>query len=268
MVALTVLSMVECAASQRAASPAASKQIVRLDRTHQIWIYRPQGRKGRRPLVLIGPAGSPLYSGMTLGSGDEPEHTPYVQAGCIVVSYDISGPVSQGDRNPFPAIREFMDSDMGIKDAQRALNYALRNIPEVDPHRVIAIGHSSAATLALQVTESDPRITACVAYAPVTDVPQRIGRVVSRIERSVPGFSAKVQQLSPATRAHRIHRPLFLFHANDDTNVPATEVRQFAAAVPKSKLVEVPTGGHYNSMLQQGMPAALKWLRSLGFMDK
>lgn len=245
-----------------------TRQEVRLDPAHRLWIYRPNHVKGKRPLVLIAPAGSPLIYGMSLGQGDEPEHIPYARAGCIVVAYDLSGPYSEGKGSIGKSIQEFIDAKMGIKDAQRALTYALQSIPEIDRRRVIAVGHSSAATLALQVTEADSRIQACVAYAPVVDVSVRVGQLVPKIERASPGFSAILSETSPADHADRIHVPLFLFHANDDENVPADPIRRLARSVPKSKLVEVPSGGHYESMIKAGAPSAIQWLRSIGMIDE
>jgi hypothetical protein len=33
-------------------------------------------------------------------------------------------------------------------------------------------------------------------------------------------------------------------------------------------LVEVPSGGHYDSMIQEGIPAGIKWLKGLGLLDR
>lgn len=245
-----------------------TKQEIQLDSSHRIWIYRPKNIKGRCPLVLIAPAGTPLYHGMNLGDGDVPEFTPYAKAGCVVVAYDVSGPVPEGSRVSSGAIRAFVESNFGIKDAQRAIGYALKSIPEVDPRRVIVAGHSSAATLALQVAAADARVKACVAYAPVTDVNARLADIATQVERVAPGFTAKLSRFSPSNRRNRISLPLFLFHANDDDNVPAASVRQFAAWNRAAKLVEVPSGGHYNSMIQVGIPSAIRWLRQQGLIDR
>jgi dipeptidyl aminopeptidase/acylaminoacyl peptidase len=198
-----------------------------------------------------------------------PEHVPYVQAGCIVVAYDVSGSSSDRQRINLRAIREFMASDAGVKDGQRALDYALKNLP-VDPQRVFAAGHSSAATIALQLAEADPRVKACVAYAPAVDVLGFLkdqDGLDQKIEESVPGFLNFIQRTSPSGNASALRQPLFLFHADDDDVVPLEPIRQLAAAVPTAKLVRVPDGGHYDSMLSKGIPAGIKWLRSNGIVQ-
>ena len=244
-----------------------TREVFQLDPHHSLWVYKPAKLKAKCPLILIAPAGTPLIYGMSVGEGDSAEHSPYAQAGCIVVSYDISGPYTKGEGRLEDSVREFTGANFGVDDAKRALTYALNSIPEVDPHRIIAVGHSSAATLALQAALADDRIQACVAYAPVVDVEARIGGNLSKIDRSVSGFAAKVETFSPANHIGEIRKPLFLFHADDDDNVPADEVRRYARGTKSSKLVEVPNGGHYDSMIQQGVPAAIQWMRSQQLID-
>ena len=59
-----------------------------------MYLYLPPGEHAPKslPCVLIAPAGSTLLAGMGLGEGDEPEHIPYVKAGCAVLSYELDGP--------------------------------------------------------------------------------------------------------------------------------------------------------------------------------
>src|SRR5262245_43535413 len=62
----------------------------------RIWIYLPEEPTGRKlPCVLIAPAGSRLFHGMSLGQGSVAEHLPYVRAGFVVVAYDIDGDTSR-----------------------------------------------------------------------------------------------------------------------------------------------------------------------------
>jgi len=245
---------------------------VKLDPAHRIWIFRPvKGKPNlKRPTILFAPAGTPLLYGNNLGMGELPEVVPYVRAGCIVVAYDLSGPVKENanDAVLIRSIRAFKDAELGIKDANRALTYALKSIPGVDPKRIIAAGHSSAGTVALQVTAADPRITACLAYAPVTDVTARVGSGLDQIEKYVPGFTDLLDRKSPIKNTKKMNRPLFLFHAKDDDNVPSDEEHRYAALVHGITFVEVAKGGHYDSMVHQGVPAGIKWMRSKGYLNK
>jgi hypothetical protein len=60
---------------------------------------------------------------------------------------------------------------------------------------------------------------------------------------------------------------VFLFHARDDTNVPARQSEHFAATLkhtnPHVTLVLTATGGHYDSMIREGIPKGIEWLRQL-----
>jgi dipeptidyl aminopeptidase/acylaminoacyl peptidase len=238
--------------------------------TH-VGVYLPDlPPEGQLPCVLIAPAGTPLIHGMNLGRGDQAEHVPYVRAGFAVVAYSLSGPVPNqpSDAQLVEGIRAFMQADAGLVNARTALDYALSRVNKIDPERVYAAGHSSAATLALLVAEHDPRVKACVAYAPVTDVPARLGpRNIDQISRQVPGFKEFVERSSPRTHMAKLQCPVFLFHAKNDRTVPVAESVRFANDLkktnPKVKLVEPPTGDHYPGMIRQGIPQAIAWLKRL-----
>jgi dipeptidyl aminopeptidase/acylaminoacyl peptidase len=219
----------------------------------KVWVYLPEKpARPKLPCVLIAPAGSPLIHGMELGEEDRDEHLPYVRAGFAVVAYAISGPVDErrqdkGDQ-VLAAVKAFMAAEAGVADARRALDYALEKVPAIDPARVYTAGHSSAATLSLLVAENEPRVKACVAFAPVTDVRNRLDtQVVAGLSRAVPGFREFVVRSSPITHVARLRCPLFLFHARDDTNVPIRESIALAAALrntnPHVTFVSVPKGG-------------------------
>ena len=71
---------------------------------------------------------------------------------------------------------------------------------------------------------------ACAAYAPCTDVEQRLAPAAGDLDRAIPGFRDFLRLSSPKTHAARLTCPLLLFHAADDTNVPASESTAFAAS--------------------------------------
>ena len=101
------------------------------------WIYLPNHKAGSRlPCIFIAPAGSPLICGMALNQGDVAEHLPYVRAGYAVVAYDLDGDISRSHtaRELGYAVLAFMRADAGLKDAEAAINYTLKNLPFVDPH--------------------------------------------------------------------------------------------------------------------------------------
>ncbi|HYM00025.1 MAG TPA: prolyl oligopeptidase family serine peptidase [Blastocatellia bacterium] len=237
----------------------------------KVWIYLPKNRGGAKlPCILIGPAGSRLFHGMDLVDGDNPEHLPYVRAGFAVVAYAVDGPLGSNPTHEqvVVAAREFKNAEAGVLNAKDALDYALAKVPAIDPNRIYAAGHSSAGTLALLVAENEPRIRACIAYAPACDVSARLGdRIISSLGASLPGYRRFITASSPNSNPDRLKCPLFLFHADDDSNVPTDQVAAFAALVRETNnnvtFFTVPSGDHYDSMIQQGIPEGIKWLRSL-----
>ena len=237
----------------------------------KLWVYLPEGQAGTKiPCVLIAPAGSRLFHGNALGEGDRPEHLPYVRAGFAVVAYELDGPV--GDDESADALLAaallFKKAEAGLVNARAALDYALANIPNIDPARIYTAGHSSAATTSLHVAEREPRIKACVAYAPVTNVEKYLGeKALAGLSSVMPDYREFIKRTSPHAGVENLRCPLFLFHAEDDENVPIAESVEFAGEVskhnPNVTFVRAAEGGHYDSMLHEGVPKAIEWLKAL-----
>lgn len=237
----------------------------------RIWLYLPeQPGSAKVPLVVIAPAGSRLFHGMSLGDGDRPEHLPYVRAGFGVLAYDVWGHVEDeepSDGDMIAAARAFQMSDAGAICARGALDYTLARVRNIDRQRIWTAGHSSAATTALLVAARDKRIKGCVAYAPCTNVPGRIADAIPIFNNVLPGFKDFIERTSPHRTTATLTCPVFLFHAEDDSNVPISESASFADQLrqtnPRVNFFRVPTGGHYDSMVEQGIPQAINWLRGL-----
>lgn len=237
----------------------------------QVWIYLPDAPKSNKiPCILIAAAGSSLFDGMALADGDRAEHFPYAQAGDAVVAYSVDGPLGNNptDAGFIEAVKRFKDADGGVADAKAALDYALATVPLINPKRVYAVGHSSAATISLLVAENDPRIAACVAYAPACNLPHSLGQqTLGTLDTVVPGEADFLARFSPNARPSSLTCPVFLFHADDDSVIPAADVEEFAGIArrtnPHVTYTHVPSGEHYDSMLQVGIPDALSWLRTV-----
>lgn len=236
-----------------------------------LYIYTPPGEHPRRslPCVLIAPAGAPAFSGMGLGSEDQAEHIPYAKAGFAVVAYEVDGQLEgETNRAARRAYNQFSAARAGLVNARNALEYVLVRMPEVDPRRIYAAGHSSAATLALLFAEHDHRVKACAAYAPVSNIPRWLGSDVDEMEAVLPGCREFFEQASPHTHASRLHCRVFLFHAEDDSVVPVHDTTGFANDLQRLNkdvtLVTVPRGDHYDSMIREGIPRAIQWLKGSG----
>ncbi len=238
----------------------------------RVWVYLPKNTPAgtKLPCVLIAPAGSRMFHGMLLGDGDKPEHLPWVAAGFAVVSYDISGPYPEepaGDDQIIQAVTAFMQAKFGVSDGLAALDTALAKYPQIDPSRLYVVGHSSAATLSLQLAASSDRFKACVSFAPVLDVAMHLKPVLPTLDRAVPGFAEAVRAASPVSRVDAIRCPVFLFRAEDDRGTPAATTETYRDALRAHgttvEYVTVPTGGHYDSMIKQGQPKAIAWIKAL-----
>jgi dipeptidyl aminopeptidase/acylaminoacyl peptidase len=235
----------------------------------RVWVYQPEKAAGKLPLMLVPPAGSTLIAGMDLGDGDRAEHYPYAKAGFIVVSFEIDGhvPNNAPDSAILKGARQFKAARAGLANAKVALDFALAKVPNIDAKRIFIAGHSSAATLALLFAEHEPRIKGCAAFAPVTDVEDRIGNVAASLDSSIPGYRDFLRFSSPRTHVDKLKCPVFLFYAKDDTTVPPRQTTDFAETLKKTNaavtLVSVARGGHYDSMLREGIPKAIQWFQKL-----
>ena len=238
------------------------------------WIYLPEGQHapGSLPCVLICGAGSTLLEGMSLtdrdddGDGDVPEHIPYAKAGFAVVAYELDGPGDDELDSP-RSYEAFRQSRAGLVNARNALEYVLAKVPEVNPKQIYSAGHSSAGTMSLLFAEHEPRLAGCIAYAPCTDVQAWIGGVRARLmSSSHQGIADFVVQSSPGTHESRLNCPVFLFHAEDDGNVDVEETKAFASRLQQRgrdvTLKIAATGDHYDSMIDEGIPAGIEWLKT------
>jgi len=232
-------------------------------------LYLPPGQHQPQSLacILITGAGSDLLTGMTLSEEDEPEHLPYVEAGFAVLAYELDGPNldDSGDAEAMkPAYEAFKASRAGLVNARNALEYVLAKVPEVNPKKIFAAGHSSAATHALLFAEHEPRLAGVIAYAPAVNLPKRFGLLLRVLATEMPGVVDFATQSSPHTHRERLKCPTFLFHAEDDSTCPIAETKALKKQLEKQgtdvTLVTADSGDHYDSMIDEGIPSAIEWL--------
>lgn len=242
----------------------------------QLRIYLPPGEHAARSLgcVLVGPAGTNLLTGNSL---DDPtyheESLPYARAGYVAVTYSLDGPLppdSDGSNTQdlATAYRGFSAAYAGLANSRAAFEFVVARLPQVDPGRVFAAGHSSAGTLALLFAGHEPRLKGCMAYAPAVDVEKRLSVMVRLLAlgNQFPGIVDFTKRSSPRTHLSRIKCPAFLFWAADDDVVDISDLQQFAADLGNIrqdvKSRTVPAGGHYDTMINPGIPSAIEWLRT------
>ena len=245
----------------------------------EAWIYLPAGEHpaGSLKAVLVAPAGTNLLTGMELGPlTDDAYHDeclPYAEAGMAVVMYSLDGHLSDEDAESeetdadTAAYNAFVKSGAGVINARNALELVLARLPEVNPSQIYSAGHSSAGTLSLLFGEHEGRLAGVLAYAPASDVEKEHAELAENPFAGLlyPNLDHFIKRSSPKTHAAEMKHPVFLFHAEDDSRIPADGTRGFAenleARGVEVTLEIVPEGEHYDAMIDQGIPAGIEWIK-------
>jgi dienelactone hydrolase len=235
----------------------------------RLWVYLPDKPTSvPLPCVFIAPPGSRMYHGMPLEQGEQSLGVPYAKAGFAVVAYAVDGPVADGapEAARIEAARAFYRAEGGVTNARNAMDYALAKL-KIDHTKLYTAGHSSAASLALQVAQNDARIKGCLAYAPEVDLETKLKGIVEPFNDEIPGFKQFVLRYSPKNRPQDVRCPLFLFQAKDDDRVNAVAVYTFSRRVQATNkdvtYVQVDTGGHFDAVAQEGIPQGIAWLKKI-----
>jgi len=242
----------------------------------RMYVYVPSGRwaKGSLGCVLVGVAGSPLIVGTKLE--DESYHAeaaPYVVAGYVAVRYSLDGalddPTHASDAEFLRAHAAFRAAAAGVVNTRNAFEFVVQRLPQVDPERIYLAGHSSAGTLSLLAAEHLKQVAGCMAYAPVTDVQGHLEEVLDQsmldVLNRIRGFGEFVRRSSPSTHVEELTCPVFLYHSRLDEVVSYSQSADFAERLRQlGRDVTLVTGdspGHYDTMIEEGIPAAIDWLR-------
>ena len=237
-------------------------------------LYLPPGEHpaGALPCVFVAPAGSNLLSGLPLDDLPEgnPEHLPFVRAGFAVMHYSLTGAVANretaSDAEFAAAYGRYSAASAGMLDARFALEFLLARVPQVDPARLYACGHSSGATTGLLFAEHEPRLKGCVALAPEPDLAGFHGQMLQSpgIERALPGLGQFVKRASPITHAARLNCPVLILHGTVDQIVPFARSQAFADALrQQGKNVTLEPLGADHYIVGAAMPRAVAWLQQL-----
>ena len=242
----------------------------------QMNIYLPAGEHAAKSLgcVLVAPAGTNLLVGNSLDGDDYHDETlPYAEAGFVTIQYSLDGPVSDlesaTDGEFSAAYKLFKAAGAGTLNTRCVIEFVKAQLPEVDPARIYTAGHSSAGTVSLLAGEYHPDVAACIAYAPCSDTEAFHAdiRGTFGVNLLLPGIRDFDRQFSPIANVQKLKCPLFVFQARDDSVVEAGETKRFVdqarAHNPQVEYFEVDFGEHYDSMIQQGIPRAVQWLKNI-----
>ena len=242
----------------------------------KLWLYLPSGDHADQslPCVLITAGGSNLLEGIHLSEYTRAEQLPYVRAGFAVLAYELDGALPGGATPARPRClnstrrRWRGSSRLGLGWSMRsvALQFVLKKVPQVNPRRIYTAGHSSAATTAMLFAEHEPTIRGCAAYAPAINLVKHFGAEVVQILHGAALDDLTVRH-APINHESKLSCPILLFHARDDGTVPVADTEACAErlnTLGKSvTLVVVPSGGHNDSMIREGIPRGIAWLLEL-----
>ncbi len=237
----------------------------------QFRVYLPAGEAspGSLSCVLVPPAGSNLLSGLSLDGGDyHDEALPYAKAGMVVINYSIDGAVADDENTD--EIKEgyeaFRAAGAGVINGRNAMELVKETLPQVNPEKIFSAGHSSAGTLSLLLASHLSELAGAVAYAPICDLDRDYGELADdlSVRLQYPRISSFIVRSSPITHVEAIEVPVFLFFAKDDERVSLEDGRSFARQIEDrggdSDVATVSAGGHYNSMITDGIPRGIEWM--------
>lgn len=243
-------------------------------------VFVPSGNHASKslPVVFEAPSGTPIIHGASIDTPQpDTEYLPFTEAGMITVSFDIDGPMPSNVSPAKPGVflpalstayKTFVDSDAGVDNGKMAIDFVLEKLPMADPNRLIVWGHSSAATLALLLASKDNRVSKCIAMAPETDLRTRLGNILDEepaMADYLPNFKNYLISGSPITYVSFLKCPVFIAHAKNDDNAPFAGTKKYVEALRKTggKITfnEFEREGHYQPLLDAGIPKAIEWLK-------
>jgi dipeptidyl aminopeptidase/acylaminoacyl peptidase len=164
-----------------------------------------------------------------------------------------------------------------------------RELPEVDPDRIGLLGFSQGGVYSLLIAAHTPRrVSAVVAYYPVTDFPTWLAaehasfwmrpaffpiRWWFRREsgaHSDAEYERMLRAASPYYAAEAIEAPVLLVHGESDTSAPIAESGRMAerlrALGKPVELIAVPGGRHLFNF-RQPREAAFAWTATMQWLD-
>lgn len=226
----------------------------------------------KRGCILVAPAGGSLMRGPVSGSDDATaELAAYAKAGYVVVGFHQDGEVPSATPTAdelATASAQFFAAQAGLVNARNALEFVLARLDNVDPSRIYIAGRNSGGTLALLFAEHEPRVRACVAFGPTTNVVKHVEW--QALQTGAPPTAAELllaQQTSPATHAAKLSCPTLLVALPGDVGAVAAELTGFEQQLKtlhkEVTLATVNTASASSSDDALGIEPAIAWLEAL-----
>ena len=197
-----------------------------------VYVFAPKGLKGRAPMIVF------VHGGVhgRLTSNYANMFRELLGHGYVIVSPEYRGSIGHGG--------DLYDQiDYGgteVDDVHDARNWAVENLPNVDPKRVGIIGwsHGGYQTL-MNIFRWPDDYQVAYAGVPVSDLVQRMGYKSSGYRELFEEFVGKqaednvmeYRKRSPVYHADKLKTPLLIHTTTNDEDVNVLEVEHLIAAL-------------------------------------
>jgi dienelactone hydrolase len=179
-----------------------------------------------------------------------------------VVSLLIDTPWSEPEYfNKRTRATDYARSVQHVQDLRRALDVLLAQ-PDIDPSRVMLVGHDFGAMYGTLATVSDPRIKALVFMAGTPSFSDWFLYGPPRLEGAArQAFIDELAPLDPITYLSKVRVPVLLQFADKDEHVPAPRAAALTAAANEPKEVHTYEAGH--ALNEAATRDRLSWIERL-----
>lgn len=216
-----------------------------------VYVFAPKGLKGRAPMLVF------VHGGVhgRLTSNYANMFREILSRGYVIVSPEYRGSIGHGED-----LYEQIDyGGTEVDDVHDARNWAVENLPNVDPKRVGIIGwsHGGYQTL-MNIFRWPDDYQVAYAGVPVSDLVQRMGYKSSGYRALFEEFVGKqaednvmeYRKRSPVYHADKLRTPLLIHTTTNDEDVNVLEVEHLIAALKAAgkkfeyKIYENAPGAH------------------------
>lgn len=230
-------------------------QIIHLktaDGTPVVGFYAPVARAGDRP----GPAAIYFYGNAMSASGCFEESQHLRQLGLNVLVAEYAGYGLSGGKA----------SERSLYATADAMYDYLLTRPDVDPHRIIAVGWSLGAAVATDLASRRP-VAGLAAFSAFTSMPDMA-------QKRMPFLPARwlvSYRFDNRAKFAEMRCPIFLAHGVHDSLIPHAMTDALAAAAPAGKLTRLDVDSDHNDLFEAGgaqlWPALGSWLAANKIAD-
>jgi dienelactone hydrolase len=154
---------------------------------------------------------------------------------------------------------DYSRSVQQVKDLRRALDVLL-SLPEVDPQRVVYVGHDFGAMYGALTAAFDPRVKVFVFMAGTSSFSDWFLYGKPKLEGELrQKFVDELTPLDPVRHLPRLKMPILLQFANEDEHVSKERADALAAAANEPKTVRVYSAKH--ALNEQATQERIAWLK-------